>query len=144
MTDDDPGPALRTAALEELLVERGLVDPAVVDGFVRTYERDVGPLNGATVVARAWTDPRFREWLLRDGTAAIASLGFTGPQGEHMVERISYVPVDGRDRLGGVSRAPGSVRIHGNSGLDGPQPDRVRPGAAQPRARGGATNTAVS
>ncbi|WP_226359854.1 nitrile hydratase subunit alpha [Pseudonocardia sp. ICBG1142] len=85
MTDDDPGPALRTAALEELLVERGLVDPAVVDGFVRTYERDVGPLNGATVVARAWTDPEYREWLLRDGTAAIAALGFSGPQGEHMV-----------------------------------------------------------
>ncbi|ALL76159.1 nitrile hydratase [Pseudonocardia sp. EC080610-09] len=89
MTPDDPaprpGPALRTEALEELLVERGLVDRAVMDGFVRTYEQDVGPLNGATVVARAWTDPDYREWLLRDGTAAIASLGFTGPQGEYMV-----------------------------------------------------------
>ncbi|WP_224390944.1 nitrile hydratase subunit alpha [Pseudonocardia sp. ICBG1293] len=98
MTDDDPGPALRTAALEELLVERGLVDPAVVDGFVRTYERDVGPLNGATVVARAWTDPQYRDWLLRDGTAAIASLGFSGPQGEHMVvleqtEQVHHVVV---------------------------------------------------
>lgn len=80
-----PGPALRTEALEELLVERGLVERAVLDGFVRTYEQDVGPLNGATVVARAWTDPGYRAWLLRDGTAAIASLGFTGPQGEHMV-----------------------------------------------------------
>ena len=85
MTDDRIPPALRTEALEELLVERGLVDPAVMDGFVRTYENDVGPLNGARVVARAWTDPEFRAWLLRDGTAAIASLGFTGPQGEHMV-----------------------------------------------------------
>ncbi|GAA1389055.1 nitrile hydratase subunit alpha [Pseudonocardia kongjuensis] len=85
MTDDRIPPALRTEALEELLVERGLVDPAVMDGFVRTYENDVGPLNGARVVARAWTDPEFRGWLLRDGTAAIASLGFTGPQGEHMV-----------------------------------------------------------
>lgn len=78
-------PALRTEALEQLLTERGLVDPAVLDSFVRRYEHDVGPLNGAQVVARAWTDPGFREWLLRDGTAAIASMGFTGPQGEHMV-----------------------------------------------------------
>lgn len=83
--DDRIPPALRTEALEELLVERGLVDPAVMDGFVRTYENDVGPLNGARVVARAWTDPDYRMWLLRDGTAAIGSLGFTGPQGEHMV-----------------------------------------------------------
>ncbi|MEU6698913.1 nitrile hydratase subunit alpha [Pseudonocardia sp. NPDC046786] len=98
MTDDRIPPALRTEALEELLVERGLVDPAVMDGFVRTYENDVGPLNGARVVARAWTDPEFRGWLLRDGTAAIASLGFTGPQGEHMVvleqtEQVHHVVV---------------------------------------------------
>jgi nitrile hydratase subunit alpha len=80
-----PSPALRTEALEQLLVERELIDPAVMDTFIRTYERDVGPLNGAKVVARAWTDPAYREWLLRDGTAAIADLGFGGPQGEHMV-----------------------------------------------------------
>ncbi|HSK61122.1 MAG TPA: nitrile hydratase subunit alpha [Actinomycetospora sp.] len=82
---DRPSPALRTEALEQLLVERELIDPAVMDSFIRTYEQDVGPLNGAKVVARAWTDPGYREWLLRDGTGAIADLGFGGPQGEHMV-----------------------------------------------------------
>ena len=78
-------PALRTEALEQLLVERELVDPAVMDKFIKTYEQDVGPLNGAKVVARAWTDPDYRARLLADGTAAIAELGFSGPQGEHMV-----------------------------------------------------------
>jgi nitrile hydratase len=77
--------ALRTAALEQLLVEKGLVDPAVMDKFIATYEKDVGPLNGAKVVARAWTDPEYRKRLLDDATAAIAELGFKGPQGEHMV-----------------------------------------------------------
>ena len=77
--------ALRTEALEQLLVEKGLVDPAVMDKFINTYERDVGPLNGAKVVARAWTDPEYRARLLDDGTAAIAELGFKGPQGEHIV-----------------------------------------------------------
>ena len=80
-----PDPARRAEALEQLLVERQLVDPAVMDQFVARYERDVGPMNGARVVARAWTDPAYREWLLRDATAAIAELGFTGPQGEHLV-----------------------------------------------------------
>lgn len=78
-------PALRTEALEQLLVERELIDPAVMDKFITTYERDVGPLNGAKVVARAWTDPEYREWLLRDGSAAIKDMGYGGPQGEHMV-----------------------------------------------------------
>ena len=78
-------PALRTEALEQLLVERELVDPAVMDQFIARYENDVGPMNGARVVARAWTDPSYRAWLLRDGTAAIADMGFSGPQGEHMV-----------------------------------------------------------
>jgi nitrile hydratase subunit alpha len=77
--------ALRTEALEQLLVEKGLVDPAVMDKFIATYEKDVGPLNGAKVVARAWTDPEYRKRLLDDATAAIAELGFKGPQGEHMV-----------------------------------------------------------
>ena len=77
--------ALRTAALEQLLVEKGLVDPAVMDKFIATYEKDVGPLNGAKVVARAWTDPEYRKRLLDDATAAIAELGFKGPQGEHMI-----------------------------------------------------------
>ncbi len=62
-----------------------MVDPAVMDKFISTYETDVGPMNGAKVVAKAWTDPEYRERLLSDGTAAIAELGFRGPQGEHMV-----------------------------------------------------------
>jgi nitrile hydratase len=74
--------SLRTEALESILVERGLVDPAVLDKFIGMYENDVGPLNGATVVAKAWTDPEYKERLLADGTAAIAELGFKGPQGE--------------------------------------------------------------
>jgi nitrile hydratase len=78
-------PADRTAALESLLVERELVDPAVMDQFIARYERDVGPMNGARVVARAWTDPSYLSWLRTDATAAIADLGFSGPQGEHMV-----------------------------------------------------------
>jgi len=76
---------LRTAALEQLLVERGLVDPTVMDKFISTYETDVGPLNGAKVVAHAWTDPDYKARLLADGTGAIGELGFKGPQGEHMV-----------------------------------------------------------
>jgi nitrile hydratase subunit alpha len=76
---------LRTEALEQLLTERGLVDPAVMDKFITTYETEVGPLNGATVVARAWTDPEYKQRLLADGTAAIKELGFSGPQGEHIV-----------------------------------------------------------
>jgi nitrile hydratase subunit alpha len=78
-------PALRTEALEQLLVEREFVDPAVMDKFIKTYEQDVGPLNGAKVVARAWTDPEYREQLLTDGTGAIKEMGFSGPQGEHIV-----------------------------------------------------------
>jgi len=82
---DHPDVALRAEALESLLVERGLIDPAVVDGLIRRYENDVGPMNGAKVVAKAWTDPTYRDRLLADGTAAIAELGYTGPQGEHIV-----------------------------------------------------------
>ena len=90
MTDpraaDDRVPiALRTQALEQLLVERGLVDPAVMDNFIKMYETDVGPLNGAKVVAKAWTDPEYRSRLLADGTAAVAELGYKGSQGEHIV-----------------------------------------------------------
>ena len=77
--------ALRTEALEQLLTERGLVDPAAMDKFIKTYEQDVGPLNGAKVVARAWTDPDFKERLLADGTGAIKEMGFSGSQGEHIV-----------------------------------------------------------
>lgn len=76
---------LRTEALEDLLVERGLIDRAVMDNFIKTYEQDVGPLNGAKVVAKAWTDPDYKERLLDNGTTAVAELGFKGPQGEHIV-----------------------------------------------------------
>ena len=76
---------LRTEALEQLLVEKGLVDPAVMDKFISTYEKDVGPLNGAKVVAKAWVDEQYRQRLLADGTSAIGELGFKGPQGEHIV-----------------------------------------------------------
>jgi nitrile hydratase len=76
---------LRVRALESLLVEKGYIDPAALDVLIETYETRVGPHNGARVVARAWVDPAFRQWLLADATAAIASLGYTGRQGEHMV-----------------------------------------------------------
>ena len=80
-----PDPALRAQALETLLVEKGLVDPAAVDALVDTFSNDIGPRNGAQVVARSWSDPAYRERLLDDATAAIAELGFSGMQGEHMV-----------------------------------------------------------
>ncbi|MBC9177123.1 nitrile hydratase subunit alpha [Pseudoroseomonas ludipueritiae] len=76
---------LRVRALQSLLVEKGYVDPAALDEFVETYETRIGPRNGAQVVAKAWADPGFRDWLRRDASAAIHSLGFTGRQGEHMV-----------------------------------------------------------
>jgi nitrile hydratase len=76
--------ALRVKALESLLIEKGLVDPAALDALIETYEHKVGPHQGARVVARAWSDPAFKAWLLRDATAAIASLGYAGRQGEHM------------------------------------------------------------
>jgi nitrile hydratase len=76
---------LRVRALESILVEKGYVDPAAIDALVETYEVKVGPRNGAKVVAKAWADPGYREWLRADATAAIASLGFIGRQGEHMV-----------------------------------------------------------
>jgi nitrile hydratase len=82
---DRPGPKLRAEALESLLLERGLVDPKVVDGLISRYENDVGPMNGAKVVAKAWTDEEYRARLLDDATAAIAELGYSGPQGEHIV-----------------------------------------------------------
>ncbi len=77
--------ALRVKALESLLIEKGYVDPAALDVLIETYETRIGPRNGARVVAKAWTDPSFADWLRMDATAAIASLGFAGRQGEHMV-----------------------------------------------------------
>ena len=84
-TVDRPPAALRAEALEELLTERGLVKTEVLDGFINRYVNDVGPLNGAKVVAKAWVDPEYRLRLLEDGTGAIKELGFAGPQGEHIV-----------------------------------------------------------
>src|ERR1700674_1161970 len=78
-------PALRVMALESLLVEKGLVDPAALDALIDTYEHKIGPRNGARVVARAWVDTDYKARLLSDGTAAIAELGFGGPEGDHMV-----------------------------------------------------------
>ncbi|WP_412051641.1 nitrile hydratase subunit alpha [Hoeflea sp. Naph1] len=83
--DNDLDPfAARVKALETILTEKGLIDPAAIDAIVETYETKVGPRNGAHVVAKAWTDPEFNDWLKRDATAAIASLGYMGRQGEHM------------------------------------------------------------
>ncbi len=76
---------LRVRALESLLTEKGLVDPAALDALVDTYETQVGPRNGAQVVARAWTDPAFKQRLLDDATETLADLGFLGRQGEDMV-----------------------------------------------------------
>ena len=76
---------VRVRALETLLTEKGYVDPAALDELIDAYQTRIGPRNGARVVARAWIDPEFREWLQRDATAAIASLGYEGRQGEHMV-----------------------------------------------------------
>jgi len=78
-------PALRVKALESLLVEKGLVDPAALDVLVDTFENKVGPRNGARVVARAWVDPSYKKRLLEDAPTAIAELGYTSGQGEHMV-----------------------------------------------------------
>ena len=75
----------RVRALETVLVEKGYVDPAALDLLIDTYETKVGPRNGAEVVAKAWSDPAYRQRLLTDATAAIAELGFVGRQGEHMV-----------------------------------------------------------
>jgi nitrile hydratase subunit alpha len=75
----------RVAAIESLLVEKGLLDSAQLDAIVEHFERNLGPMNGAQVVARAWVDPEYKGRLLADGTAAIAELGFGGPEGDHMV-----------------------------------------------------------
>ena len=91
MSEDHHHPAEQSAieqrvhALEELLVDKGLITHEQVDSFVQLYEQDIGPMNGAKVVARAWVDPAYRERLLADGTAAIAELGFGGPEGDHIV-----------------------------------------------------------
>jgi nitrile hydratase len=75
----------RARALEELLTEKGIVSPEFIDQVVEAYAQDIGPMNGAKVVARAWVDPDYRQRLLADGSAAIAELGFGGPEGDHIV-----------------------------------------------------------
>lgn len=94
MSDHQPGSsqsepesyaALRTRALESLLVEKGLISTDVIDTVIHAYEQDIGPLNGAKVVAHAWVDPAYKQRLLENGTAAIAELGFGGRQGVDMV-----------------------------------------------------------
>jgi nitrile hydratase len=78
-------PALRVKALESLLTEKKLIDPAAIDALIETFETKVGPRNGAKVVARAWSDPAYKKRLLSDATKAIAELGYSGMQGEDMV-----------------------------------------------------------
>ena len=80
-----PEPALRVKALETLLVDKGLVDPAALDEIIDTYENRIGPKNGAHVVARAWLDPAFKAALLEDADPVLADMGYFGRQGEHMV-----------------------------------------------------------
>ena len=75
----------RVSAIESILVEKGILDIEAVDAIVAHFEDNLGPMNGAKVVARAWTDPAYKEFLLTDSTGAINELGFGGPQGEHMV-----------------------------------------------------------
>jgi nitrile hydratase len=76
---------LRVRALQSVLAQKGYIDPAALDVLIETYQTKIGPRNGARVVARAWVDSTFRKWLLEDASAAIASMGYTGKQGEHMV-----------------------------------------------------------
>jgi nitrile hydratase len=78
-------PALRVKALETLLVQKGLIDPAALDEIIDTYENRIGPKNGARVVAKAWSDPAFHKALMEDATAVVSELGYYGRQGEHMV-----------------------------------------------------------
>jgi nitrile hydratase len=81
----ESGPAARVKALEQLLIDKGLVDPAALDAIVETYEEKVGPRNGGRVVAKAWTDPAFRKRLLANATAAVSELGISGPEGGHLI-----------------------------------------------------------
>jgi nitrile hydratase len=76
---------LRVRALQSILLEKDYIDPAALDVLIETYEKKIGPRNGARVVAKAWADPHYRQWLFKDGTAAIESLGYGGRSGNHMV-----------------------------------------------------------
>ena len=91
-SEPEPYPALRVRALESLLIEKGLLSSDAVDKLVAVYEHDVGPMNGARVVARAWVDPAYRQRLLADGTAAIAELGFGGRGGGDKMVVVENTP----------------------------------------------------
>jgi len=91
LSDMPSEPALRVKALESLLVEKGLVRPETIDAWIETFEKHVGPRNGAKVVARAWVDRAYRERLLEDGTAAVAELGYTGMQGK-VITAVANAP----------------------------------------------------
>ncbi|GAB3772361.1 nitrile hydratase subunit alpha [Ramlibacter monticola] len=80
---------LRVRALQTILLEKGYVEAGALDAIVESYQTRIGPRNGARVVAKAWSDPDYFDWLLRDATAAVASLGYTGRQGEHLVALAS-------------------------------------------------------
>jgi nitrile hydratase subunit alpha len=84
-TDVPKDPALRIKAIETVLTEKGLIDPSAIEEVIQAYETKIGPRNGARVVARAWVDPSFKERLLADASKAIAELGYSGLQGEHMI-----------------------------------------------------------
>lgn len=77
--------ALRVKAIESLLIEKGIIDPAAIDTIIDAYEHRIGPHNGARIVAKAWVDPEFKQRLLADGTSAIAEMNLTGFSSEHMV-----------------------------------------------------------
>ena len=98
MTAVPSDPTLRVKALESLLVEKGLVDPAALDAIIDMYERQVGPRNGARVVAKAWSDPAYKARLLEDATEAILELGFSGAQGVAHREE-ACLPAVVKDRL---------------------------------------------
>lgn len=82
--EEEKGIALRVKALEQILIEKGVVNTEALDEFVDIYENRIGPRNGALVVAKAWSEPEFKSRLLADGTAAVAELGLSGFQGEHL------------------------------------------------------------
>lgn len=104
--------AARVAALEALLVEKGVVDPAAVDRVIEHYESDVGPLNGAKVIARAWTDPAYRQRLLADGTRAVAEFGFGGPEAQMLVAvENTGAPAGRRPARRGAAGALGHPRL---------------------------------
>ena len=85
LPQERPPAPIRAEALEALLTERGLVNADGINGLINRFVNDVGPMNGAKVVAKAWTDPEYKERLMADGTAAVGEFGFSGPQGEHIV-----------------------------------------------------------